>query len=132
MGFLIKGGESLANAVSDAAIILGYDSKEGRLFADAGKKLSYGIGLKDSFSLEMWRSSVRSELEEAFFYAEKTGGENDVFEKIALQLYVRDEKRRALCFRLIEPFFILGTGIFLMIFLMNLVIPLFTQTSMFL
>ena len=132
MGFLIKGGESLANAVSDAVIILGYDSKEGRLFADAGKKLSYGIGLKDSFSLEMWRSSVRSELEEAFFYAEKTGGENDVFEKIALQLYVRDEKRRALCFRLIEPFFILGTGIFLMIFLMNLVIPLFTQTSMFL
>lgn len=132
MGFLIKGGESLANAVKDAVNILGFDSKEGRLFAAAGKNLSYGLGLKDSFALNLWKGSARSELEEAFFYAEKCGGENDVFEKIALQLNARDEKRRALCFRLLEPFFISGTGIFLMIFLMNLVIPMFEQTGMFL
>ena len=132
MGFLIKGGESLANAVKDAVNILGFDSKEGRLFAAAGKNLSYGLGLKDSFALNLWKGSARSELEEAFFYAEKCGGENDVFEKIALQLNARDEKRRALCFRLLEPFFISGTGIFLMIFLMNLIIPMFEQTEMFL
>ena len=131
MGFLIKGGESLANAVNDAVNILGYDSKEGRLFAQAGRNLSYGAGLKDAFALNSWSTTVRSELEEAFFYAEKSGGENDVFEKIALWLNSRDEKRRNLCLKLIEPFFILGTGIFLMIFLFNLAIPFFSELSVF-
>ncbi len=128
-GFLIKGGESLANAVKDAVNILGYETKEGQLFAQAGKKLSYGVNLRTAFELNSWNSSLRQELEEAFFYAEHSGGENDVFEKIALWLSARDEKRRAICFRLLEPFFICGTGIFLLIFLMNLVLPIFTQST---
>ena len=129
-GFLIKAGESLSNAVNDAVNILGYESKEGQLFAKAGKKLSYGAGLKNAFELDSWNSLLRQELEEAFFYAENSGGENDVFEKIALWLNARDEKRRAICFKLLEPFFICGTGIFLLIFLMNLVLPVFTQGTM--
>ena len=131
MGFLTKGGESIANAVSDAVNILGYETKEGRLFAAAGKNLSYGFGLKDSFALNSWNNSIRYELEEAFFYAENSGGENDVFEKIALWLNSRDEKRKALCFKLLEPFFISGTGIFLLIFLMNLVLPMFSELTMY-
>ena len=129
-GFLIKGGESLANAVNGAVSILGYDSKEGQLFAQAGKKLSYGVSLKSAFELNSWNSSLRQELEEAFFYAENSGGENDVFEKIALWLNAKDEKRRAICFKLLEPFFICGTGVFLLVFLMNLVLPIFTQSTM--
>ena len=131
-GFLIKGGESLSNAVKDAVNILGYDSKEGQLFAQAGKKLSYGVGLKNAFELDSWNSSLRDELEEAFFYAENSGGENVVFEKIALWLNSKDEKRRAICFKLLEPVFICGTGVFLLVFLMNLVLPLFTQNTMIL
>ena len=129
MGFLIKGGESIANAVKDAVIILGFDSKEGKLFAQAGENLSYGISLKESF--RVWDSPLRSELEEAFFYAENSGGEDDVFEKIALWLNSRDEKRRNICFKLIEPFFISGTGIFLLIFLVNLVLPMITESAFF-
>ena len=129
-GFLIKGGESLANAVNDAVNILGYESKEGQLFAQAGKRLSYGVSLKSAFELNSWNSNLRQELEEAFFYAENSGGENDVFEKIALWLNQKDEKRRAICFKLLEPFFICGTGIFLLLFLMNLVLPLFNQNTM--
>ena len=129
-GFLIKGGESLANAVNGAVSILGYDSKEGQLFAQAGKKLSYGVSLKSAFELNSWNSSLRQEMEEAFFYAENSGGENDVFEKIALWLNAKDEKRRAICFKLLEPFFICGTGVFLLVFLMNLVLPIFTQSTM--
>ena len=131
-GFLIKGGESLANAVKDAVNILGYETKEGQLFAQAGIKLSYGVNLRTAFELDSWNSSLRQELEEAFFYAEHSGGENDVFEKIALWLNARDEKRRAICFRLLEPFFICGTGIFLLIFLMNLVLPIFSQSTVIL
>ena len=61
------------------------------------------------------------------FFAENSGGENDVFERIAAWLNSCDEKRRIVCFKLIEPFFICGTGIFLMVFLINAVLPLFTQ-----
>lgn len=132
MGFLVKGGESLSNAVTDAVSILGYESKEGRLFAQAGKKLSYGFELKESFEINSWNNCVRNKLEEAFFYAENSGGENDVFEKIAMWLESQDEKKRSLCLKLLEPFFILGTGIFLMIFLVNLVVPMFSEITLFL
>ncbi len=131
-GFLIKGGESLANAVKDAVNILGYETREGQLFAQAGKKLSYGVSLKTAFELDSWNKSLQSELEDAFFYAENTGGENDVFEKIAIWLNEQDKKRRAVCFKLLEPFFIFGTGIFLLIFLMNIVLPVFNQGTMIL
>ncbi len=129
-GFLIKGGESLSNAVKDAVNILGYETREGQLFAQAGKKLSYGVSIKSAFELDSWNKNLRSELEDAFFYAENSGGENDAFEKIAVWLNARDEKRRAICFKLMEPFFICGTGVFLLIFLMNLVLPLFNQGTM--
>ena len=71
-------------------------------------------------------------VEEAFFYAENSGGENDVFEKIASWINSRDEKRRAICFKLVEPFFISGTGLFLLVFLVNLVLPMMTQSMNFL
>lgn len=131
-GFLVKGGQSLANAVNDAVNILGYASKEGQLFAQAGKKLSYGVSLKTAFELDSWNASLRQELEEAFFYAENSGGESDVFEKIALWLNARDEKKRTITLKLLEPFFICGTGIFLLVFLMNLVLPVFSQSTMYL
>lgn len=131
-GFLVNGGESLANAVKDAVNILGYESREGQLFAQAGKKLSYGLSLKAAFELDSWNRSLRSQLEDAFFYAENTGAQKDLFEKIALWLNAKDQKRRAVCLKLLEPFFIAGTGIFLLIFLMNLVLPVFNQVTMIL
>ena len=130
-GFLVKGGESLANAVNDAVNFLGFDTKEGQLFAKAGENLSYGISLKNAFSVNGKGFSRQSEIEDAFFYAENSGGENNLFEKIAFCLNSRDEKRRAICFKLIEPFFLTGTGIFLMVFLMNSVLPLLTDSSVF-
>ena len=129
-GFLINRGESLANAVNDAVNILGYETREGQLFAQAGKKLSYGLSLHKAFELDSLNYSLRQELQEAFFYAENTGGKNQVFEKIALWLNAKDEKRRYICLKLIEPFFIFGTGIFLLVFLMNLVLPIFWQNTM--
>lgn len=130
-GFLVKAGESLANAVSNAVNILGYDTKEGQLFADAGEKLSYGLSVKNAFSLNAKEMGRGVEIEEAFFYAENSGGENELFDKIALCLNARDEKRRTICFKLIEPFFLTGTGIFLLVFLMNSVLPLLTDSSLF-
>lgn len=130
-GFLVKAGESLANAVNNAVNILGYDTKEGQLFAKAGEKLSYGISVEKAFSGNTKGFAQSAEIDEAFFYAENSGGENELFEKIALCLNARDEKRRTVCFKLIEPFFLTGTGIFLMVFLMNSVLPLITDSTLF-
>ena len=55
-----------------------------------------------------------------------------MIEKIAIWLNEQDKKRRAVCFKLLEPFFIFGTGIFLLIFLMNIVLPVFNQGTMIL
>ena len=126
MGFLIKGGESIANAAKAAVNVLGYETKEGMLFARAAEKLSYGLSLREAFSFN------NRILDQAFFYAENSGGENDVFEKIALWLNTRNEKKRSICIKLIEPVFISGTGIFLLIFLVNLVLPLFSEGTYFL
>lgn len=131
-GFLIKGGESLANAVNNAVNILGYDSKTGQLFAQAGQKLSYGISLRDSFAIGAWNKSVRRHLDQAFFYAQNSGGEADVFDRIALWIGARDDRKRTFCLKLIEPFFILGTGVFLLIFLFNSVLPIFSQSTLLL
>ena len=126
MGFLVKGGESIANAAKAAVNVLGYETKEGILFVRAAEKLSYGHSLREAFSFN------NRMLDQAFFYAENSGGENDVFEKIALWLNARDEKKRLICIKLIEPVFISGTGIFLLIFLVNLVLPLFSEGTFFL
>ena len=129
-GFLIRGGESLANAVKNAVNILGYETKEGMIFARAGERLAYGINLHSAFEIDSGKTALKKQLDEAFFFAENSGSENDVFEKIALWLKSRDEKRRTVCLKLLEPVFISGTGIFLLVFLMNLVLPLFTEATM--
>lgn len=129
-GFLIKGGESFVNAVNDAVNILGYDTKEGLIFAQAGERLSYGESLHSAFEMSSKNNALKNELDDAFFFAENSGGENDVFEKIALWIKTQDEKRRTVCLKLLEPVFISGTGVFLLVFLMNLVLPLFTEATL--
>lgn len=128
VGFLVKGGECLSVAVGDAVNILGFDSKEGKMFSKAKENLSYGVSLENSFVVNSWSKALRSEMEDAFFYAQNTGGETDVFEKIAAWLNTQNEKRRMICFKLLEPFFISGTGIFLFIFLINIIVPFLSQT----
>lgn len=121
-GFLVKNGESFGNAISIAAEILGKDSWEGKWFKNAGEKLKYGFDLKSAF--ENPGEKRIPEIEEAFFYAGRAGGKTEVFEKIADKLNLESERKRNICLKLIEPMFIAGTGGFLLIFLMNTLLPL--------
>lgn len=120
--FLVKNGESFGSAIETARNILGQDSAEGKIFEGAQEKLEYGFELKNAFNFENNRKS--EVLEEAFFFAENTGGEEEIFEKVAEKLRLDGDRRRKICLKLIEPMFIAGTGIFLLIFLMNTVLPL--------
>lgn len=124
MDYLIQGGESFADAAGSAANIVGNKTKLGKRFLDAGINLSYGMSLKDSFCIEIFPLSLRKEMDKAFFYAEKTSGKNQIFSRLAEWLGKRDEKKRIFILKLIEPFFICGTGIFLLLYLMNTLMPL--------
>ena len=125
-GFLTDEGVSLSEAVTTAANILGPETREGLLFEQARERLSWGMKLDEAFTTENEGGSNRAlslEISNAFYYAQSAGGRNDAFEKVAVWLGAKEEKRRELFSKLIEPAFICGTGAFLLVFLLNLITP---------
>lgn len=123
ISFLVKGGINLYDAVGCGIAILGENSKLGIKFQQAREKLLFGMDLQHSFSMGKKYST-------AFFIASKTGGKNDVFEKIARFIEDEDEKKRKVCLSLIEPVFILITGMFLIIIVVNFFLPYLTDMSL--
>lgn len=122
IGFLLKDGINLYDAIICGARIVGLTTKEGNLFLKAGEKLLFGMDLQKSFSFIKKYSN-------AFYYASKSGGNIDIFEKIAIWIGNEDEKKRKICFSLIEPIFIMVTGLFLIIIVSNLFLPYLTNLS---
>lgn len=132
MDYLIQSGESMSDAAGSAANVVGNKTRLGKRFLDAGINLSYGMSLKDSFCIEVFPLSLRKEMEKAFFYAEKTGGKNQIFSRLAEWIGKKDEKRRVLVLKLMEPLFICGTGLFLLLYLMNTLMPLLFMNNLML
>lgn len=123
-GFLIKAGMNVSNAIACGQIIVGEDSRTGRKFGEAREKIEYGMGLEEAFS-------INNKISEALYYADKSGRKSDVFEKIAEQIGEKDEMRRKICLELIEPLFIVITGAFLMILVINFFMPFLNNTNWF-
>ena len=122
ISFLLRAGVSLYDCVSCGAQIMGINSKKGQDFQVAGEKLLLGMDLENAFSLGKRYS-------DAFFFAEQGGGKADVFEKLAKWIGDDDEKRRKICFSLIEPLFILVTGVFLIILVTHIFLPFINQLT---
>ena len=129
--FLVKSGIELTEAVACAIQIAGPSSKTGRLFESARLKLSYGMDLQSSFMTSDLRDArLASKIREAFYYADAGGNKNDLFERIADCLALEKEKSRMLCFSLIEPLFIVITGIFILLLLMTFFMPMLNDFSL--
>lgn len=122
IGFLMKAGINLYDSIGCGARILGISSKLGDKFQQAREKLLLGMNLEKSFSLGKRFSS-------AFFFAEMGGGKVDVFEKLAKWIEDNDRKKRSVCFSLIEPVFILITGAFLLMVVINIFMPFISKLS---
>ena len=122
IGFLVKAGINLYDAVGCGVQIVGAYSSNGIKFQKAREKLLLGMNLHEAFSLGKKYSN-------AFFYAEKSGGKTDVFEKLARWVGEDDEKRRKICLSLIEPIFILITGLFLIVLVVNFFLPYMSDIS---
>lgn len=122
VGYLVKSGINLYDAIGCGAQIVGVTSSNGLKFQIAREKLLLGMNLHDAFSLG-------NRYKNAFFYAEKSGGKTDVFEKLARWIGEDDERKRKICLSLIEPIFILITGLFLMILVVYFFLPFISEIS---
>lgn len=123
-GFLIKSGMNVSSAIGCGQIVAGEDSKIGKLFAEAREKIEYGMGLEEAFDFN-------DELADALYFADKAGRKSDVFEKIAEHIGEKDDSRRRICFQLVEPLFIVITGCFLMLLVINFFMPFMNSTNWF-
>jgi type II secretory pathway component PulF len=123
-GFLIRYGVNASVAVGLGASILGLDSKPGQIFLKARQQMEGGIELVKAFCSEKCGSGfVDSEIQEAFYYAQKSGGKNEVFERVARMLGRRLERKTTFLLSLVEPLFVGGIGIFLIILMANFLMP---------
>lgn len=120
--FMMKSNVGIAEAVNCAVQILGKNTKYGRIFLDAKEKLGFGMSIQNALRLG-------DRFEEGFYFADKAGGKTEVFGKMAVWLYEQDENKRNICIRLMEPVFILLTGIFILILLLNFFMPLATNNN---
>lgn len=127
-GFLTKNGMGLSQACSMASIVLEVDSKKGKIFQSAREGLEYGMDLRSAFSREK-NMRLQKKIEMALLIAEKTGDKDEVLMKIANSIKNEKERRRKYCMTLVEPAFIVLTGVFLMGIVINLVLPVFSETG---
>ncbi len=135
MGFLIKSGINVYLAVGYGMLMVGPDSRYGKIFAEAQKKLEYGMDLKASFGLSngggrKFSVGMDKKMADAFYFAQQSGEKSEVFEKVAQNINAVDEKKRKLCLCLVEPILITFTGAFLLILVVNFLLPLFTNVTL--
>lgn len=114
--FLVRNGIEISEAVACAIQMAGPSSKIGRFFENARIRLSYGMDLQTAFG--------QSKIKEAFYYADYGGSQEDIFGRIAANLSEEKEKRRTVCLALLEPLFIVITGVFILVLLMTFFMPL--------
>lgn len=115
--FLVRSGINLIDTFDALVSVAGIDSSLGQEFLKIKNKILQGTEFSMAFM------GLNKKLERFFYLAQHTGGECDVFGKMAAFLKEFDEKRRKICFTLIEPIFICGTGVFLIILLSGIYVP---------
>ncbi|MCQ2585790.1 MAG: type II secretion system F family protein [Treponema sp.] len=126
-GFLSCNGINMAQACNMASVVLGIDSKFGKVFQKAREGLEYGMDLRSAFSRGN-DLKVQKKIELALLLAEETGNKDKVFLKIADSLKKENDRNRKYCLTLVEPAFIVLTGIFVMGIVINLVLPVVTDS----
>lgn len=125
-GFLVSSGLGISSAIGMASDIAGLNSKNGKTFLKAREGLEYGMDLRQAF-FRMKNTRLQKKMEIALLMAEKTGNKNEVLLKIADSLKLESERKRKLCLTLVEPAFIVLTGVFLLGITINLVLPVFSN-----
>ncbi len=130
ISFQIKAEMNLASAICCVIEFFGSDSKYGIFFESVREKIEYGSDIRKAFFITrsiLWNSKTRSQINNLFFLAEKSGGKSDVFEKAASCIFEKSEMTRNYCMKLIEPMCIVGVGLFLLSIVITLYMPSFSM-----
>lgn len=122
VSFLIKSGCSVTLALDCALPIVGEDTKLGQIFEEAKERIEMGMDYRNAFCF-------KGRFREAFYYADKAGNKNDVFEKLAMWIGEKDAKRKNLCLLLVEPLFMAITGAFLLFMVIYFFLPIMSDVS---
>lgn len=122
INFLVSSGAVVSEAVGEAVKIVGPETKEGRFLAELKIKMEYGMSLSQVMNEK--NAMLKSHLAEAFYYAEQTGETEKLFAGISEYLIKEQEKRKKICMTVIEPSFLTATGVFLLLIVINIFLPL--------
>lgn len=126
--FLVRNGIELSEAVACAVNISGPSTKTGRFFESARTKLSYGMDLQNAFKCRELKTNGK--ISEAFYYADCGGEQSELFGRMAAYLEGQSERNRTICLTLVEPFFIVIAGGFLLLLIMTFFMPLIYDTGL--
>lgn len=124
--FFLNHGLSLSNAVGMAALTCGVDSSSGKLFRSVRENLEYGMDLRNAFfqAGESYKDrKLIREIERYLLVADATGDKNQVFNHVAENLRMQNEKKRKVYLHLMEPAFIMVVGIFILNLVFTLILP---------
>lgn len=121
--FLIKSGVNMSEALGSCVSVAGIDSFLGKQFIEVKNHLEKGEGLRTSFE-PLMKMKNGWKLESILFLADYADSGSEVFGKLAECIRIEDEKKRKICLMFIEPLFILGTGIFLLILISGIYLPM--------
>lgn len=116
MDFMVNSGNSVSKAIEVAEQIVGVHTKYGKMFFEAKKSLEKGLNYEKAFSF--------GDRYAYFFYlADNSGDEKRVFKLIADKIYRKKQMKRKLCMTMIEPLFLIITGIFILAIIVTCFLP---------
>lgn len=126
MNFLVQSGVGINTALDYGRLIVGPESKTGKHFESVKQKLEYGVGVKTAFL-----AVKNKRINKALKFAQKNGEEAFLFEKICNWMEVCNEKKHDLIMSMVEPMFIATTGVFLLLIMVSIVLPIMSNASSF-
>jgi type II secretory pathway component PulF len=125
LSFLLDGNISLPDALSSCIMCIG-ENKWGRALAQVKKDIISGARLAASFE----KTGVFPAYITGWLAVGDRNGEiKTVCHNIAEYYMGKDEKRRATTARFLEPLFIVITGVYLLILIQGVIIPVLTRVG---
>lgn len=126
INFQINEEVDICSAINCVIELFGCDSKYGLYFEMIKERIEYGLDFRKAFFIDktlIRNSKIRSEINNAFYLADKMESKSEVFDKIATWIFERNEARRKCYMKLIEPVCIVVVGIFLLSIVISLYMP---------
>jgi type IV pilus assembly protein PilC len=125
LSFLLEGNITIPDALSQCITGMG-ESKQGRALVAIKKEIASGTRLSQAFA----RSAVFSSYVSGWLaIADESGNIGEACRNISAYYQKRDAQIRHIASKCIEPAFIIVTGIYLLILIQSVILPILTHAG---